>query len=122
VSHKVLFVDDQYEVTNALKRALRNEPYEILVAHSADEALTVMQHQTVDVIVSDEKMPGMSGTELLEIVSRQYPDTIRMMLTGAANLMEAVRAINSGQINHFFTKPQNDDEIMQILRQTLGLG
>jgi len=82
----VLFVDDEPSFTDSLKRILRKEPYEILSAGSADEALMILDGQVVDVVVSDEKMPGMSGSEFLSIVSKRYPETIRIMLTGHASL------------------------------------
>jgi len=86
MSHKVLIVDDEPHVTEGLKRVLRKEPYEILTASSANQALSILDREAIDVVISDDKMPGMSGSELLSIVSLDYPDTIRIMLTGHASL------------------------------------
>lgn len=116
---KVLIVDDQPEVTRAIHRALYKEPYDLLCANSANEALDMMTRQTVDVVISDEKMPGISGTEFLRQVSEKYPRTVRMMLTGNANLGETVRAINEGKVYHYFTKPWNDEDLMVTIRQAL---
>ena len=79
MSRNVIFVDDKPAITDALKRALRKEPYEILTANSAAEALAILAEIQVDVVVSDEMMPGMSGSEFLAVVRRRYPDTIRII-------------------------------------------
>jgi two-component system probable response regulator PhcQ len=104
---RVLFVDDEPHVTESLKRALRKEPYEVLSANSADEALEVLARQPVDVVISDEKMPGMQGSEFLAVVCKQYPETIRIIMTGHGSIEAAIRAINEGEIYRFLTKPCN---------------
>ncbi len=119
MQHKVLFVDDEPNVTKALKRALRTEPYDILSAGSADEALEILERESVDVVVSDENMPGMTGSEFLAVVYEKYPDTIRIILTGHASLDVAIRAINEGEIYRFFTKPWNDVDLAITIRQAL---
>jgi len=116
---RVLFVDDEPNVTAALKRALREQPFEVLTASSAKEALQVLASQPVDVVVSDEQMPGMSGADFLAKVCNRYPDTIRMILTGHASLESAVRAINLGEIYRFFTKPCNETDLAITIRQAL---
>jgi CheY-like chemotaxis protein len=100
----VLFVDDEPNVTDGLKRALRREPYEFLTATSGAAALKILEGQYVDVVVSDEQMPGMSGSVFLSTVRKQFPHTIRMILSGQASLEAAVRAINEGQVHRFFLK------------------
>lgn len=85
----------------------------------AGEALAVLAREPVDVVVSDERMPGMSGSHFLAAVRRQYPETIRMMLTGQATLEAAVRAINEGEIYRFFTKPCNPEDLRTTIRQAL---
>jgi two-component system, probable response regulator PhcQ len=117
--YKILMVDDDPSVIEALKRAFHREPYEILSANSAGEALEILKREPVAVIVSDEKMPGMQGTEFLEVACRTYPDTIRIMLTGHADLDLAIRAINEGQIYRFLKKPCDQQEILQTIRQGL---
>jgi len=96
MEHKVLIVDDEPTITDLLKDALANEPYDILSAASAEEALPILDREQVDVVISDEKMPGMSGSEFLAIVRQEYPDTVRMILTGHGSLESAIRAINEG--------------------------
>jgi two-component system, probable response regulator PhcQ len=117
--HKVLFVDDDPLVTEALKRALRRQPYEVLSANSADKALAILSREQVDVVISDEMMPGMRGSDFLAIVFRKYPDTVRIILTGHANFETAVHAINEGNIYRFLTKPCNEFELTVTLRQAI---
>ena len=119
MKHTVLFVDDEPEVTDGLKRKLRKEPYNIISANSADDALKLLESEKVDVVVSDEQMPGMKGTEFLAVVRKKYPGTIRMILTGQASLDAAVSAINEGRIYRFLTKPCNDAELAVTIRQAL---
>jgi DNA-binding NtrC family response regulator len=115
----VLLVDDEPNVTTALKRRLRNESYEIVTASSGREALAILERQDVDLIVSDEQMPGMRGSELLAIVNQRYPETIRMILTGHASLDAAIRAINEGEIYRFFLKPCNEVDLVVSIRHAL---
>jgi two-component system, probable response regulator PhcQ len=117
MTHRILLVDDEPHVTEALKRALHKEPYEVLSANSADDALEILARQPVDVVISDEMMPGILGSELLAMVYRKYPDSIRIILTGHANLDAALRAINEGHIYRFLTKPCNELELRVTIRQ-----
>lgn len=115
----VLFVDDEPSITDALKRALRKEPYTIHTASSAIQALEILSRVPIEVIVSDEKMPGMSGTEFLARVCDDYPDTIRMILTGHGSLDVFTRAVKEGQIYRFFLKPCNEVDLAITIRQAL---
>ena len=116
---KVLFVDDEPHVIEALRRVLQKAPYEILTASSADEALYILAQAAVDVIVSDERMPGMSGSEFLATVRHTYPDTVRILLTGHASLEAAVRAINEGEVYRFLTKPCNEGDLTLAIEHAL---
>jgi len=116
---KVLLVDDEPHVTEALKRILRRMDYHILTACSAREALQLLAQEPIDVIVSDEQMPGMSGSELLALVRRHYPQTRRIILTGHASLEAAVRAINEGEISRFLAKPCNEKELTHAIEHAL---
>jgi DNA-binding NtrC family response regulator len=117
--HKVLIVDDEPATREVLKEAFSAEPYDVLTAVSADEALALLARQPVSVVISDEKMPGLTGSEFLSIVRKKYPDTIRMILTGHAELHSAIRAINEGEIYRFFTKPCNIIDLAITVRQAL---
>jgi len=119
MSHKVLLVDDEVNVLDGLRRALCEEPYEIVMAMSGKEALDVLQSTPIDVVVVDQEMPGMKGTELLGQVYTLYPDTVRFMLTGKATLDIAISAINKGDISRFFTKPCNTIDLAVTIRHAL---
>jgi len=116
---RILFVDDEPHVTAALVRTLRHEPYEIFSATSAQEGLDLLAEHDINVIISDEQMPGMSGSEFLAEVRVRYPETIRMILTGQASLDAAIRAINEGGVYRFFTKPCNAIDLKVTIRQAL---
>jgi len=118
-NHVVLFVDDEQALLDGLRNALRKESYEILTAGSASEGLRVLHERRVDVVVSDERMPGVSGSDFLAFVRQQYPDTIRIMLTGQASLEAAIQAINEGQVYRFLTKPCSPLQLAQTLRDAL---
>ncbi len=119
MSHTVLLVDDEPHLLASLRRGLRTEPYEILCVANGIEGLDVLKTRPIDVIVSDQAMPDMSGALFLERVCKEYPDTIRIMLTGHASLDLARRAINEGQVYRFFTKPCSTVELAMAIRQGL---
>jgi len=114
--HKILLVDDEPDVLEVLRNFILMEEYEALTAPSAEEGVKILQSQEVDVVVTDEQMSGMTGTAFLGIVRQEYPDTVRILLTGHANLETAIRAINDGEIYRFFTKPCNFTELMVTLK------
>ena len=116
----ILLLDDEPQVTEALKRALRREPYTFLTASSAAEAQRLLEGNEVDVVISDEQMPGMSGSQFLSTVRKQFPNTIRMILSGQATLEAAVRAINEGEVYRFFLKPCNPTDLMFTVKQALA--
>lgn len=115
----ILFVDDDRRLAEAVKRVLRREPYEILIAGSAVEALAVLEAIQVDVLVTDQQMPMMNGTELLSIVKTKFPLMKRIMLSGKATVDTTVRAINEGEVFRFLTKPYNEIELAIAIRQAL---
>ena len=117
--YTVLVVDDERAITELLEEALSVEPYRLLSAGSAEEALDLLEKHHIDVVVSDEMMPGMTGTEFLSIVRKKFPHTIRMILTGHASLEMAIKAINEGEIYRFFRKPCNVFDLAITIRQAL---
>jgi two-component system probable response regulator PhcQ len=104
----VLLIDDDETLLNGLVQALHKEPYQVLTARSGDEAMLILKNREVDVIIVEENMPGVSGGDLMAWAAENVPDTIRIMLTGNATTSIAIRAINEGQVYHFFTKPCDD--------------
>jgi two-component system, probable response regulator PhcQ len=119
MTHTVLLVDDDPNVLDGLRRLLHREPYRILTAGTAEEAARTLESEPVDLIVSDEEMPGMSGTEFLSRVALQYPDVVKLVLTGHPSLPAVLRALNEGKVYHFFTKPCNEIELAITIRHAL---
>ncbi|MBI5891036.1 MAG: response regulator [Nitrosomonadales bacterium] len=105
----LLLVDDEENITAALVRLLRRDGYHILRANSGDEGLALLAQNEVGVIISDQRMPGMTGVEFLGKVKEQYPNTVRIVLSGYTELNSVTDAINRGAIYKFLTKPWEDD-------------
>ncbi|WP_047336985.1 HD domain-containing phosphohydrolase [Pseudomonas protegens] len=116
---RVLLVDDEESILNSLKRLLRPEPYEVLLANSGARALEILAEGPVDLVMSDARMPGMDGATLLARVREKYPAVRRILLTGYADLNTIIRAVNDGQIHQYLSKPWNDEELLLVLRQSL---
>jgi FixJ family two-component response regulator len=105
----LLLVDDEENITSALVRLLRRDGYRILRANSGAEGLALLEQNEVGVIISDQRMPGMTGVEFLSKVKERYPDTVRVVLSGYTELNSVTDAINRGAVYKFFTKPWDDD-------------
>lgn len=116
---RVLLVDDDPNALKALARALRHESYEVDVASGAAPALELLEQNAYDVVVSDEQMPGMTGSTLLARIKESHPETVRIMLTGHADLDTAIRSINNGQVFRFLTKPCQGPDVAVAIRQGL---
>ncbi len=115
----ILLVDDEPNVSNGLKRLMMREPFKILTATSGEAALKIMAEHDVDVVVADEQMPGMYGSQLLAIVRLRYPRVVRFILSGQATLDSAVRAINEGEVQRFFLKPCNPVDLCCSIKQAI---
>jgi putative nucleotidyltransferase with HDIG domain len=115
--HTVLFVDDEVNILKALQRLLRSEDMNVVCAARGSEALEILEKVPAQVVVTDQRMPEMSGVDLLSHVRERYPDVVRMMLTGYTEMNIAVEAINRGEIYRLITKPWNDDELRATIRQ-----
>ena len=105
----LLLVDDEESITSALVRLLRPDGYNILRANSAEAGLALLAQHKVGVIISDQRMPNMSGVEFLSKVKESYPDTVRIVLSGYTELNSVTDAINRGAVYKFLTKPWEDD-------------
>ncbi len=115
----VLFVDDEANILSSLQRLFRNEPFRLLRASSAEEALALLREEEVSVLVSDNRMSGMSGVELLSRARRVSPDTVKILLTGYADLGTALAAINGGEVFRFVTKPWEDGELKRAVAEAV---
>ena len=105
----LLLVDDEENITSALTRLLRRDGYTIFRANSGPEGLALLAEHPIGVIISDQRMPGMTGTEFLSKVKEQFPDTVRIVLSGYTEFNSITDAINKGAIYKFLTKPWEDD-------------
>jgi two-component system, sensor histidine kinase and response regulator len=115
----VMFVDDEPRILKAIRRVVRQEPYIALFAGGGAEALEKMAEHPVEIIVSDLNMPEMDGLELLRTVRREYPETIRIVLSAVTELDPILEAIHTGNIYRYITKPYEPRELVLILRQAL---
>jgi FixJ family two-component response regulator len=115
-SATILFVDDEPFVLDAIRRIFAHENCQLLCASSGSEALEYLERSVVQVVVSDFRMPGMSGGELMGIVTQRWPDVVRIILSGFADLPSVIASINDGQIYKFVSKPWNNEELKTIVR------
>jgi DNA-binding NtrC family response regulator len=112
----MLYVDDEVKLLAAIKRAMRHKGWRVLTAASAAQAFEILATVEVGVIVCDQRMPGMSGTEFLSRVKHMYPQVTRMVLSGYTDLQSVTDAVNRGAIFKFLSKPWNDDELVEAVR------
>ena len=115
--HTLLLVDDEPNILAALKRLLRRDGHVIVTANSGAEGLDVLSRHKVDVIISDQRMPGMTGVEFLRAAKVNYPDTIRIVLSGYTELQSVTDAINEGAVYRFLTKPCEDEQLREHLQK-----
>lgn len=108
----ILYVDDEIHNLNAFKASFRRL-YTVFTAPSGEEAEEVLSKQEIHIIISDQRMPKMTGIEFFESILDKYPEPIRMLLTGYADINAVIDAINKGQVYKYFSKPWNDDELKQ---------
>ena len=113
----LLLVDDEQNIVSSLKRLLRRDGYEILTANSGEEGLEVISKNPVDVIISDQRMPGMTGVEFLSKVKESHPATMRMVLSGYTELKSVTDAINEGAVFRFLTKPWDDEKLRECVKE-----
>ncbi len=111
----ILIVDDEPRIIRTLGRLLRPH-YQTFLANSGEEALDILRNNRIHVIVSDQRMPEMTGVELLSRVKQLSPNTTRVLLTGYSDLSAVVNSVNEGEIFRYITKPWNNDELFEIIR------
>ena len=116
----ILCVDDEPNILSALKRALRGGGHSVLTATSGAQALTLLEQLPVDLLISDMRMPGMDGTQLLEQVQQRWPQVVRILLTGHAELDSTVAAINRGRIFRFIHKPWDEGDLLGAVTEGLS--
>lgn len=107
----LLLVDDEEAILSSLKRLFRRDGYQVLTATSGQQGLEVLASQPVGVILSDQRMPGMTGIEFMREARRRHPHTLRMTLSGYTDLETIIEAVNEGAVFKFLTKPWDDDRL-----------
>lgn len=117
---RVLLVDDEENILNSLRRLLRGQPYDLVMANGGAQALQLFEEQPFDLVVSDARMPGMDGATLLAEIHKRSPQCMSILLTGYADIQTITTAINEGQIYRYLSKPWNDEELMLAIRQALA--
>ena len=115
----LLFVDDEANILSSLKRLFRPLGYRIFTAEGGAQGLEIMARESVDLVVSDMRMPEMNGAQFLEKVREEWPDTVRILLTGYAEIDATIDAINKGQIYRYISKPWEENDITLIVRHAL---
>ncbi|MDH5525522.1 MAG: response regulator [Desulfobulbaceae bacterium] len=116
---KILCVDDEGGVLRAIRRLFQDTEYELFTAESGREGLEILGREEIALIISDQRMPGMTGVEFLEQAKVVAPNAIRIMLTGYADIKDSIDAINRGAISRYISKPWNDDELIILVREAI---
>ncbi len=117
----LLIVDDEPNILTALVRLFRHDGYRILSASSGQEGLSLLAENEVGVIISDQRLPGMSGIQLLSKARETWPDTVRIMLSGFTELSSVTDSVNKVAIYKFLTKPWDDDALREAVRKAFHL-
>jgi two-component system, probable response regulator PhcQ len=115
----ILIVDDEPHMIAALKRVFLDDPYRIYGAEDSIKAMEILSAHPIKVVISDEKMPGILGSEFLAVVARRFPNIIRIMLTGHGDIDVARKAINEGEIHKLFLKPCENSEFRMAVRDAV---
>ena len=115
----LLCVDDEANILAALNRVFRPEGYRVLTATSGVDGLKLLESEPVDLVISDMRMPEMDGVQFLAEARRRWPDTMRLLLTGHADISSTIEAINQGEIYRYLSKPWDDNEVRLIVRHAL---
>jgi len=112
----ILYVDDEENNLFSFKAVFRLK-YNVLTAISGDEAMKILNEKDVQIIITDQRMPEMTGVEFLEKVLEKYPDPMRILLTGYADMNAVIEAVNKGKIFHYLNKPWNEQELDDTIQK-----
>lgn len=114
---RILVVDDEPSILNALRRLLRTREFEVVTAESAAEGLAILERESIDVVISDMRMPLMTGAEFLEQVFLRWPNVKRILLTGYSDVDSTIAAVNKGKIWRYIAKPWDDEDLILTVQQ-----
>jgi response regulator RpfG family c-di-GMP phosphodiesterase len=115
----ILCVDDEPNILSSLRRLFRAQGFQVLTAEGGQAGLALLETETVDLVISDMRMPEMDGAQFLAQVRVRWPATVRLLLTGYSDVTSTIAAINRGEIYRYITKPWDDHDIVLIVRQAL---
>ncbi len=115
----ILCVDDEAGILSSLERCLHLAGYHVLTAQGGAEGITVLQKERVDLVIADQRMPQMSGSEFLKIVKERYPDIVSIMLSGHSDFNGLLSAVNEGEIFRFISKPWDKDNLLSVISSAL---
>ncbi len=115
----VLCVDDEPNILASLRRLFRAQGYQVRIAEGGAAGLQILESETVDLVISDMRMPEMDGAQFLQQVRERWPGTMRLLLTGHADVASIIDAINRGEIHRYITKPWDDNDIALLVRHAL---
>ncbi len=118
--YTVLFVDDEPYILKSLQRLFRGDPFKVLTSSNAGEALEVLKSTSVQVLVTDNMMPGMTGVELAKRVKELYPKVLRIILSGQSNMDAVLKAVNEGEAFRFVLKPWSDMDLKATINIALA--
>ncbi|MEZ6046053.1 MAG: response regulator [Planctomycetaceae bacterium] len=118
---KVLIIDDEPNIVKSCTRLLRNAGYEVLGTTDVHDALKIIASQEIAVVISDQRMPEMTGAKLLSIIKELSPETTRLVLTGYADINAAISSINDGHVYQYLTKPWDEEAILVAVNEAAEL-
>lgn len=117
---RILYIDDEVNNLAAFKANFRKD-YEIHTAESAAEGRKILENNEIEIILTDQRMPEMTGVEFLESIVTEFPDPIRILLTGYTDMQALIDAVNKGQIYRYLNKPWNEEELKMFINQAFEL-
>ncbi|WP_299284800.1 response regulator [uncultured Mucilaginibacter sp.] len=116
----ILYVDD--EINNLISfRAVFRTKYQVYTTLDTDEAMQILEQNPVEIVIADQRMPKLNGSEFLQKVVEKFPATVRMLLTGFSDMDAVIEAVNKGKIFHYLTKPWNEDEMDRTLKRAYAI-
>lgn len=118
-NYTIMFVDDEQNLLMAMKRIFKRSTYKVFLAGSAREALEIMESESVDILVTDQRMPVMTGIELCRRVKDLYPHTIRIILTAYSDMADMITAIDQGEVYGMLRKPINLDQFQKFVERAM---
>lgn len=116
----ILYIDDEENNLNSFKATFRLK-YKVYTALCAADALKILNETPVEIIITDQRMPGVTGVEFLESILESYPDPIRILLTGYTDIGAIIDAVNKGKIYHYLTKPWNEEELDSTIQNAYNI-